>query len=284
MFTSPKASLAETISLTTITAVNNMEKEDFIIKRYEIRHASHAARKIRILHIADLHGENHGEKNAVLIQKAAGLHPDLILCAGDMIVGRPGTNFDDVLYVYEKLMEIAPVYAANGNHESKIRRYRYTYRRYVSELRKRGVILVNNRTESLVQKDREILITGIEIPLSKYKKMRIPSLTDGEVERMIGICPKKNAYHILLAHNPQFADAYFRWGADLIVSGHFHGGMVRMKDRAAMSPYGFPLPKYGYGRYERGSQNLIVSAGLGDHAIPVRVNNPMELVCIDVSL
>ena len=86
----------------------------------------------------------------------------------------------------------------------------------------------------------------------------------------------------------RFDDAvdHVRAIADLTVSGHYHGGVVRspFTGRALLSPYGYPFPKFGVGIKELSEDRYIIaSAGLGDHSIPLRIFDPRELVVIRVT-
>ena len=86
-----------------------------------------------------------------------------------------------------------------------------------------------------------------------------------------------------LAHNPEYFDAYAGWGADLTVSGHVHGGIMRFPFVGGIiSPRLFTFPRSYGGEYDRDGHKLIVSCGLGTHTIHVRVFNPGELSVIDV--
>ena len=172
-------------------------------------------------------------------------------------------------------------------------------------------------------------IAGLELPLGKYRKFKRHSLRVDDLSSRIGESADSECFRILIAHNPEFAETYRKWGADLIVSGHYHGGVVRspFTGRALLSPYGYPFPRYGYGHYvwdpsgklrcdtvgekvspvqdievspvqnmeeagqvypgssfsgtETGETHLVVSGGLGDHNVPLRIFNPREIVCID---
>ena len=90
-----------------------------------------------------------------------------------------------------------------------------------------------------------------------------------------------DVYHILLAHNPEFAETYFDYGADLTLSGHVHGGIFRIGKHGLLSPYVSFFPRYCYGQYTREEKHMIVSGGLEDHHIH-RIWNPYEIVCIDI--
>ena len=86
----------------------------------------------------------------------------------------------------------------------------------------------------------------------------------------------------MLAHHPAYFDAYASWGADLTLSGHLHGGMIRLPFVGGLvSPQMRLFPKYDKGLYTKKGKKLIVSAGLANHTVNIRINNPPELVVID---
>lgn len=90
-------------------------------------------------------------------------------------------------------------------------------------------------------------------------------------------------YTILIAHNPVFFETYANWGAELIVSGHLHGGIIRLPlVGGVLSPQVSFFPKYDKGLFKKGSSVMAVSAGLGKHTIPVRLWNPAELLIINL--
>ncbi len=84
-------------------------------------------------------------------------------------------------------------------------------------------------------------------------------------------------------HSPKYGDTYFDWGADLILSGHYHGGIVRIgRHNGLLSPQLHPFPKFCCGDFHRKEQHMLVSAGAGEHTIPVRIHNPRELLMVDL--
>ena len=90
---------------------------------------------------------------------------------------------------------------------------------------------------------------------------------------------KTEKYEILLAHNPDYFPEYAGWGADLVLSGHVHGGMMRLPlIGGVVSPAFKFFPKYDGGMFRIGKSVMILSRGLGMHTIPVRIFNPGELV------
>lgn len=250
-------------------------------KNYEIRSG-----KIRspftVLMFGDLHDREYGPGNAELIAMARDCAPDLILCVGDLITAGFPNGTEAARLLMRELASIAPAAMVNGNHETYSRQEPERYRAFAKALRSDGVLLLNNRTQRLSVCGNPVAVTGYELPHRKYRRFRVPRLTEREMRQAVGSC-RTDAYSILLAHNPQFLPVYAAWGADLTLAGHFHGGMVRFPSgQALMSPYGFPLPRYGYGAYRFGEKAAVVTSGLGDHTIPFRINNPFEIVCIRI--
>ncbi len=258
----------------------------FKIKTYSFASAK-LHRPLRILVLADLHGRAYPPLFGDLAGVCRERHPDLILIPGDSVTAREDLDFAPSRELLFSLTKICPVYMSNGNHETKLRmrtdRHRDRYRELIRMFKGCGVHVLNNASEDICRNGNQLHVTGLEIPLSSYKKFRRPKLSEDGMAKALG-GPRAGSLNILLAHNPAFAEKYFAWGADLTVCGHFHGGIVRspFTGRALMDPYGFPLPKYGYGMFRQGDQRLVVSGGLGDHFILPRMFNPRELVEIRI--
>lgn len=93
--------------------------------------------------------------------------------------------------------------------------------------------------------------------------------------------PEKKCFNLLIAHNPDYFDAYADWGADLTVSGHVHGGLMRLPFLGGViSPKLRLFPHYDGGRFEKDGKEMILSRGLGTHTLPIRIFNPGEMVVI----
>ena len=95
------------------------------------------------------------------------------------------------------------------------------------------------------------------------------------------VLPEKTPgmYTVLLAHNPDYFERYREWGADLVLSGHVHGGVMRLPFFGGVIGTNFRLfPKYDGGLFREDGATMIVSRGLGAHTIPLRIWNPAELV------
>ena len=247
------------------------------------------ARGARFAVIADLHGVEFGPDNKRLIAAIDKYRPDGIFIAGDMMIRCDPVSVKTAAVLLQRLAVQYPVYYALGNHEYKLYRSNpgenemaEAYREYESDLKAAGVHILHNESCKLKAGKNRITIHGLEIPLIYYKKPFSPKLHTEEVRELIGE-PVKDSMNILLAHSPKYGNAYFSWGADLILSGHYHGGIVRLgRRRGLLSPQLQPFPAFCCGDFHRGSQHMLVSAGIGEHTIPVRIHNPRELLIVDL--
>ena len=261
--------------------------DDLIVKTYAVATGKRPAgsRPVSILMISDLHGTDGHNRAYEILRAAEKMRPDFAVTCGDMMNAFPDFELTGILRFYKSLTGICPVFGTNGNHETKMRIRTVTFGRiyaeYAEELRRLGVAYLNNAHASILLDRTKFTVYGYEAPLDKYRRFTFPRLYEYDLREALGPYDD-TAYNILLSHNPRFAKRYFAWGADLTLSGHFHGGLVRFGRQALVSPYGFPLPRYGYGMYHKHDKTLIVTSGAGDHSVPVRIGNPHEIVQIIV--
>ena len=236
--------------------------------------------------LTDLHGRCHGANNEALLGAIREISPDLILCGGDMNVKYLLSTLKTAYHLLADLTDVSPVIMAPGNHESfmeSIKKFRMPYRSYLERVEEQGVHVLRNSQLSLKVHDQNVTVTGAELPLRFYGKPFPRMMTERELEALTGL-PAPGSFNILLSHNPRYADAYFEWGADLTLCGHTHGGVVRFgRHTGAFSPQDLFFPKYCCGDFYREGSAMIVSAGLGEHTIPVRVHDPRELVVVRVN-
>ena len=233
--------------------------------------------KLRIAVLSDLHDTVHGEDNARLFELIYNEKPDIVIIAGDLVTARRGRDYSPALVLLKRLAENWPVYYGLGNHEQKLKEDSSAYIQKIKAMP--GVIFLDN--ESIDIKEYGISVIGLSLPKKFYKKGRkiLPEITD--IKKAIG--EKADMYTVLIAHNPVFFETYAEWGAELIFSGHLHGGIVRLPFvGGVLSPQVRFFPKYDKGMFKRGESTMIVSAGLGKHTIPVRLWNPAELLIIDL--
>lgn len=244
-------------------------------------------RPLRILLMADLHNRLWGEGQQQLLDAVDSFSADMVLCAGDMVLGRQPAGAEHVFPLFEGLSKRRIlVVAANGNHESRMRQrpeeYKDQYREYVSRLTELGVHVPVNEMYKTSFGSMRIHIYGYEMPLNYYKKFCREPFDGRDLTERLGI-PKKGAYHILLAHNPVYFRQYVRWGADLTLAGHLHGGLIRIPGiGGVITPQAKLFPRYDRGLYKKDGKYMAVSPGLGEHTVPIRIFNPPWLIGIIV--
>lgn len=246
----------------------------------------------RIAVLADLHDCEVGKKNSRLLTVLRQEQPNCVLLAGDMVVENAKRCRACLAYrkAQDFLVALAkefPVYYGMGNHESRWKKnadsHSMTFDRFRQELEREGITFLDNRSVLLGSGDRGVRITGLELPLPYYqRKIRIPHLTGAAIRKLAGEADQQH-FQILLAHSPQFFQSYRDWGADLTLAGHFHGGMIRLPVvGGVISTYCRLFPKYDRGMFVEEGGRMIVSAGLGMHTIPLRINNPRELILLEL--
>jgi predicted MPP superfamily phosphohydrolase len=228
---------------------------------------------LRILQISDLHHRTFGKNQRRILKRAKRLQPDLIVITGDL-VSRDQRNFTKAGNFCKLLAEISSTYFAIGNHEGDLPPK--VLETYLKTLERAGVVVLQNRTHMLRRGNARLALTGIALPQNVYKDENsgYKNLNSFSVENMRKLVGVRKSCTILLAHNPLLLSVYAAWTADLVLSGHVHGGMIRLPILGGLlSPERKFLPLYTKGLYQCQNTSLYVSAGLGK----LRLFNPPEL-------
>lgn len=238
----------------------------------------------RIAMLSDLHSYCYGEKNHELVKKIERAKPDAIMIAGDMIVKGPEFNDSVAVELLQQLAHNYPIYYANGNHEYRLsvldETKDSTYPAYINKLKKMGIVHLVNEFCEIKKGNDSIRIVGIDLDENYYQKLKKTPLSQDEMRKLIGR-PSENQYTVLLAHNPIYFPSYAKWGADLVLSGHVHGGMVSLPlVGGVMSTQVMLFPKYDAGRFEEGNTTMLLSRGLGNHTIHIRFMNRAEVLLV----
>lgn len=228
----------------------------------------------RIVQLSDLHGKYFGKGNERLYSAVKAAHPEYIFVTGDL-VDRKTEN--PTIYAGEvgaALSAIAPTYYVTGNHEwghgtkvvEEIKR----------TLRESGVTVLSNEFTYLARNGDTIVLAGIDDP-NGYADQETPYELAQEVYAACG-----DPFWILLAHrNNRFARQYSLLGADLVCSGHAHGGIVRLPGTDGLFSHDLDLfPSYTAGLYEENGSVLFVTRGLGNSGPSFRVFNRPEIAVL----
>ena len=258
----------------------------FHVTRYRIisQKLSNLKKPKKIIFLSDLHNYCYGKENEPLFRAVVREKPDLILVGGDMLLRKDHSSYEHTVKFLSRLPAVCPVYYANGNHEQKMkerpRKYKRSFWDYKRQLEKAGIRFLENESVTLLWDENRIRITGLEIPLLGYERWTRNRISKADIEARIGEAGE--AYEILMAHHPAHIPAYHDWGADLILSGHYHGGVMRIPFIGGVVAPDFTLfPNYSGGCYEIGDGTAVVSKGLGVHSVPIRLFNPAEIVVME---
>ena len=234
--------------------------------------------------LSDLHNKSYGKENEKLLKAIDKLAPEGVLIAGDILTSKPGKSYEVAISLLAELSKKYPIYYGMGNHETRLFLYPEVYgdmgENYERDLNELQISLMRN--ESLECEDN-IRITGLDMKRAYYKRFKKEPMDKNYLKETLGEVGKEQ-YEILLAHNPDYFEEYAAWGADLVLSGHVHGGMMRLPIvGGVISPAFKFFPKYDGGLFKQGKSTMILSRGLGMHTIPIRIFNPGELILLTLS-
>lgn len=224
----------------------------------------------KIAHISDLH--NGSVKGLVSTIKAHA--PDIIAFTGDMTSDKRNTSFLPALNLIKELTSVAPCFLVSGNHDT----WRNDYNEFVFACKNAGAYFLQNETQKIHKNGKHILISGMEDVFTKVRSKQ-------KTAENLKYFSVSDEYRILLFHRANALDVVKDFGFDLILSGHLHGGQIRIPFVGGMFP---PLsgltesekilfPEYTSGVYRSGKTTMIVNRGLGNPIIIPRIFNRPEL-------
>ncbi len=256
----------------------------FVVRKHSFS-SPKIKKNLRMVMMSDLHNYQYGRENKALFDAVEQANPDIIVIAGDMITAKTKEKFDKTLDMLKKLNEKYPVYYAYGNHEQKISLYKDRYgdmgERFDAALKETRVRILRNAHVELP--DTGVVINGLELEHEYFQRFHTKPMADDYLQKLMG-APNEEKYQVLLAHNPEYFKEYAAWGADLALSGHIHGGIVRLPFLGGViSPAIRFFPKYDGGLFEEYEATMVLGRGLGTHSPKVRMFNPAELLVIDLT-
>ena len=220
----------------------------------------------RIVQISDLHDATFGENQQRLVNKVRREKPNMIVITGDLIDSNR-YDLENSLDVVDQIMEMAEVYYVTGNHEVATN----DVERIKEELSARGVRVLSNETFNITRDGESISLTGIEDPLMGMEAADMLKASN----------VPKEPFNLLLAHRPEDFQSYVDAGIDLTFSGHAHGGQFRIPFVGGLvAPGQGYFPKFTAGLHEQGTSKLVISRGLGNSVIPIRLFNLPEIVVV----
>lgn len=261
--------------------------------------------RVRVLQLSDLHGASYGADNKDLLERAAALKPDIILCTGD-IVDSAKEDVDYAVNLGKQLAEIAPTYYIYGNNEVETI---YDFPLNEKDLDEKFGFTAETRDETALLEledtfEEQLEAVGVNVLKNEMDTITVKTMTV-DIYGVLTSNPSSfwtytahsfsdyiynNPEHLKITaiHEPYIFQEFEPefWG-DLMVCGHTHGGVMRVPFLGPLyTEEGGLFPErnghYVYGRYDTAGNPLIVSGGLENQNI-LRINNQPELVIIDIN-
>lgn len=224
-----------------------------------------------------LFSDLHNDTTAGLSDAVNAEHPDIICIPGDMTNDKG--SFSPFIALLERLVDIAPVYITSGNHDV----WRYDYNEFVSCCKKLGASFLEDESVYYNKGNSKIRICGICDPVA-----RSSGATEKNLLSSLKNIQQEDIYTLLLFHRANLFDFLTNSGFDLILSGHMHGGQVRIPGIGGfvspktnvLSGSGLLFPNYISGEFNKNNTKMIVTRGIGNPSFIPRLYNRPELCSI----
>ena len=218
--------------------------------------------EVTIVQVSDLHNQFFGINQSTLLKRIKEADPDIIVITGD-VVDKTHTNFAISEDFIEGAVKIAPVYYITGNHE---------------------VWIGDKKMSSFYEKMRSLGVIFLDDTYVDMGDYILAGIGDSSLTSFVAYPPFDDSKPVvMLAHEPQFSELYKKLGADLVLTGHYHGGQIIIPGVGGfVSPEYEIFPKMYEGCNDIDGMQLVISRGLGNSVLPVRINNYPELVVVKV--
>ena len=288
----------------------------FVVRKYRLR-SDKIMYPVKIVFIADLHEKAYRNDSEKLVEKIRQCAPDAILVGGDLIVSgkvfkddekrkngpdpekEPDTEWmKNSLSLMRRLTQICPVWFVQGNHELRLEYYEELgdyNKKFIDEMTAAGVRFLHNGAVDLTKESRAgeksgVVLQGLELPMKFYEKFRRTLLSGEELTALIGEADR-SVYTVLLSHIPVYFPQYAKWGSDLCLCGHVHGGLMRLPFiGGVMGTRPSLFPRYSGGQYfcravtdgKEHLSSMVLTCGLGMHTLPIRIFNPGEVSVVEL--
>ena len=240
----------------------------------------------KVIVISDLHGKEYGRDNRQLLAKISEQKPDAIFVVGDMLDDGDSKNgFSKTTKLLTKLLDIAPVYFSYGNQEKEYSSN--VINGFVNTITENGIIVLDDSFVDCEIGGQEIRIGGTmghAFPFGRTKE----EFENSNEYIFLKDMEKTDSPTIVLAHMPDtfiFNSAYNYWSnIDLVVSGHTHGGVIRLPFAGGLyAPMQGLFPEYDYGFYMLGEKmQLIITSGLSGYRFIPRFLNLPEICVLNL--
>ncbi len=254
----------------------NIETTEYII---ETENVPESFDGFKIIHLSDLHNTQFGENNKNLLEIIYEENPDVVFITGDSI-DRFNTDIDIPIKLIENILTTCDVYFIVGNHELSSDTDKYL--KFIDTLTEMGVHVLQDNDAYIERNNEKIQIIGLN-DADRYKITYGENYKQGIIDS-INKMDNKNYYSILLSHHPELFPEYSETDVDLVFSGHAHGGQFRLPFIGGIiAPEQGLFPEYDAGVFTENDTTMVVSRGLGNSIIPVRITNSPEVVVVTLN-
>ncbi len=231
----------------------------------------------KIAHVSDYHNTKNGYLNDAVISSLEKEKPDIIVITGDLVDCRK-TDINKGVSFATSLVDIAPVYYVTGNHECNVSiENQSAFNGMIDDLKAGGVTVLRGGSDKIILHDGSVInLFGIDDPYFHCGSASAVSKTTAELCSELDV--DKKEFNVLLSHHPEQMDTYSEYGFDLVFSGHAHGGQGRLFGVGLIAPDQGLFPEYSSGLYKKDGTTLVVSRGIGNSIVPVRVFDRPHLI------
>ncbi|MCR5786839.1 MAG: metallophosphoesterase [Acholeplasmatales bacterium] len=224
---------------------------------------------IKIMQLSDMHFPKCYVDTDNIVNKIDEENIDIIAITGDYLDSKQQLETTGALEFLDKIKDKAHIFYVSGNHEW----FNDEYFHLVSISKKYNVTVLNNEYKVLNIRGTDVAILGI------------PDGKEFEPDKFNGL--DTSVYKVLLAHRPELFDSYSAkksFNPDLVLSGHAHGGQIRVFNQGLVAPDQGLFPKYDHGLYQANNTRMVLSRGIGNSILPLRINDKPEAPIITLHL
>ena len=230
----------------------------------------------KIAQISDLHNAELGQDHSEIIRILKEEKPQIIVITGDLIDSNH-LDMDTAISFVQQAVTIAPCYYVTGNHEAWIKE---DYQKLEDRLLDSNVIILHDEVVIFERDSESIQLIGLDDPEFSDQDSYIQQIV---LSTKLSNLNLDNRFRLLLSHRPEAFDAYVDNNIDLVLSGHTHGGQFRLPFiGGVVAPNQGFFPKVDAGEYHEFNTTMIVSRGVGNSIIPIRINNRPEVVIVEL--
>ncbi|MBR4314699.1 MAG: metallophosphoesterase [Lachnospiraceae bacterium] len=291
-----------------IYIISKIECKLYKINTFDVKNIKNN-QKIKLVFISDFHNKKFKNDYSEFIDSIVSINPDFIVFGGDFVdfstvqSKRCIVKYKNTLKFFDKLSKkcyeimstknynLKGIYFGFGNHELRLKnridnnKLIGIYNEFIDCLHKNDIKILEDGTLKLID---GITISGLNLYDGYYKNLFEKNPIHDHIDR--SILDKhfsnlnKNDFNIIMFHKPDYCEDLINFGFDLVLSGHNHGGLINFP---VIGPIFSPdlklFPKYNVGLYGYKNGNVIVSKGIGEHFIKIRVNNLPEICVININ-